>query len=289
MRYVKMLSVIVIMLAACSQRDFDDRPVITTSILPQKFIVERIAGEQFRINVLVPPGANHETYEPTPVQMQDVAKSLIYFRIGFLDFERTILQDISRGSDNLLVIDTAEGMDMLAAEIVDHGDHVHLYGVDPHIWLSPPAVRVQADNITGALIEADPGNRDYYLDNYSRFVAELDHLHESFTEKFSDVKRRTFLIFHPALGYFARDYNLIQISIEEEGKNPSAANMKRIVDLARKEDLRDVLIQMEFERESARAVARELGGEVVEINPLAENWLETMKDIAGKLFTILNK
>lgn len=280
---------ILIQLSCSGPVQKDTEPSVMVSILPQKYLVERITGDNFRVNVLVPPGASAETYEPTPRQMQDVANSVIYFRIGYMEFENTVIRNLQRQNSRLNFVNTAAGVDLIASEIVEHGDHFHLSGVDPHIWLSIPAVKIQLDNILDAIIEADPENSRVYQDNYNIFVKELDELHATITEKLSDIKRRTFLIFHPALGYFARDYDLNQVSIEEEGKNPTAANMRKIVDIAREEGLRDVFIQMEFERDNATAIARELGGNVVEIDPLSENWLENMKLITEKLHEVLNK
>jgi zinc transport system substrate-binding protein len=266
----------------------DSRQTIMVSILPQKYLAERITGDRFRIEVLVPPGASAETYEPTPRQIQDVANSKLYFGIGYMEFENTIVRNLRAQNTGVRFINTAEGVDLIAAEIVDHGDHAHLFGVDPHIWLSVSEVKVQVENMLEAVIDADPGNSSYYRENFLEFSRELDELHAGFINKFSDVKRRTFLIFHPALGYFSRDYDLNQVSIEDEGKSPTAANMRRVVDIARSEGIKDVLIQMEFERESARAVARELGGDIVRIDPLAENWMENISAIAETLYEILN-
>jgi zinc transport system substrate-binding protein len=282
--------IFLILLSACNGTvQKDEQPVITVSILPQKYLVERIAGSNFRINVLVPPGSSAETYEPTPLQMQDISKSALYFRIGYMEFENTLIRNIQAQNKGVNFVNTADGIELIAADIVDHGDHVHMYGVDPHVWLSIPEVKIQLKNITGALIGIDPENADYYNNNYNLFTDELTELHNTLLEKFSSSKRKTFLIFHPALGYFARDYGLSQISIEMDGKSPTAANMKRVIDLARKEDINDVFIQMEFERESALAVSRELGGKVIEINPLAENWLTNFKDMSDVIYQTMNK
>jgi zinc transport system substrate-binding protein len=283
------LTGLIFLLAACSERVQDDRPVISVSILPQKYMVERIAGDNFRVNVLVPPGASPETYEPSPGQMMDVANSVAYLRIGYIDFERTILTSIMSQNRSLLAVNTADGMDMIASDIVDHGDHVHLYGVDPHIWVSVPGAKSQSLIIAETLAGIDPDNRDLYFDNFNSFAAELDELHESFSEMFSRSKRKSFLVFHPALGYFARDYGLQQIAVEQDGKSPTAANMRSIVNQARQEGIRDIFIQMEFERESALAVARELGGEVIEIQPLSADWPGAIKDLADKMHKVLNR
>ncbi len=281
---------LILLLAACGEGvQKRDKPVVTVSILPQKYFVEKIAGDRFDINVLVPPGAEPETYEPTPRQMQEVANSLVYFRIGYIEFERTFLRNLRTAGNGPLVVNTADGMDLIAADIVDHGDHVHLYGVDPHIWLTAPGVKIQAGNMLEALVEADPDNAPFYTENYNSFAGELDWLHAELTDKFSDLGRRTFIVFHPALGYFARDYDLTQISIEEEGKNPTVANMRKVVDIARQEGISNVFIQMEFERENARAVARELGGDVIELRPLSANWSANMREMADKIYEVLKE
>ncbi len=280
----------IFLLAACAGGHLEqDKPVITVSILPQKYFVEKLAGDRFNVNVLVPPGAEPETYEPTPRQMQQVANSLVYFRVGYIEFERTILRGLSSGENGPVVVNTSDGMDLIAAEIVDHGDHVHLYGVDPHIWLTAPGVKIQAANMLEAFIKTDPGKAEFYTENYERFANELDRLHEELNAKLSGVGKRTFIVFHPALGYFARDYNLRQVSIEEEGKSPTAASMRKIVDLAKQEGIKDIFIQKEFERDNARAVARELGGNVIELEPLSADWSENMREMAGKLYEVLNR
>ncbi|TVR73077.1 MAG: zinc ABC transporter substrate-binding protein [Marinilabiliales bacterium] len=281
---------LILLLAACGGGMQErDKPVITVSIVPQKYFVERIAGDRFDINILVPPGAEPETYEPTPRQMQEVANSLVYFRIGYIEFERTVLRNLGTAGNGPLVVNTAYGMDLIAADIVDHGDHVHLYGVDPHIWLTAPGVKIQAGNMLDALVEADPDNAPLYNENYNNFALELDRLHAELTGKLNGLSRRTFIVFHPALGYFARDYDLTQISIEEEGKNPTVANMRKVVDIARQEGISDVFIQMEFERENARAVARELGGDVIELKPLSANWSANMREMADKIYEVLKE
>lgn len=291
MKTLQFLSIIaIILLAACSEtKPKDERPTITVSILPQKYFTERITGNNFKVNVLVPFGSSPETFEPTPRQMQDLSNSLLYFRVGYIEFETTILTNIQKQNIDLQFVNTAEGMDLIAADIVDHGDHVHLHGVDPHTWLTIPGIKVQIKNMLDAIINIDPENKDYYLDNYNKFNEELDQLHNELSEKFSNVRKRTFIVFHPAMAYFARDYGLTQISIEQEGKNPTAANMRKIIDISRQAGIRDVFIQMEFERDNALAIARELDGGVIEINPLSEDWMENMKKMADLLLDVLNK
>lgn len=287
---ITLLIFFIILLYSCSDSARnDDRQVISVSILPQKYLVEQIAGNKFRINVMVPGGSSPETYEPTPRQIQDAANSVLYLRIGYIEFEGTLLKNMQSQNTRLKFVNTSDGIDLIASEIVNHGDHVHLYGVDPHTWLSVSGVRVQASNILNAIVEADPGNKELYYTNYNNLLLELESIEQFLNDKLSGTKRSSFLVFHPALGYLARDYDLTQLSIEQDGKSPTVANLREVIDVARQEGLKDVLIQMEFERDNALTVARELGGEVILIDPLDENWPGSMKLIGETLNLILNK
>ncbi len=279
-----------IFLTGCSQGEMsDEKPVLTVSILPQKYFAEQIAGDNFKVNVLVPSGSGPETYEPTPRQIRDAANSKAVFITGHLLFEQTMIKNLKSRDEAVLFVDTSEGVDLIADDIVDHGDHVHIHGVDPHIWVSLREAKTQVETIAETIISVDPENEEIYRKNLRNLISGIEDLDERLTEKFRSAPKSSFLIYHPALSYFARDYGLTQISIEYAGKSPTPAHMKKTIDLAREKGLRDVIIQKEFERSSAKTVASELGGDVIEIDPLAENWLENMAEIGKKILKALNR
>ncbi len=251
--------------------------------MPQKTILSRISGDKFTINVLIPEEGNHETYEPTAQQMVETGKSVAYFELGYLDFEVNWLSKLTRNYPKMQIFDTSEDLELIQGEEEIHGDHVHHGGIDPHIWLSVKAVKVQAANMLKGLIALDAPNSAYYEGNYTQFSAELDSLDQQIKEIIETSGTREFMIFHPSLGYFARDYQLNQIPIELEGKEPSPAYMKHLIDLARERHIRAIFVSSQFNTQSALTIAGQLGAEIVEFNPVDPNWEENMLYIANKI------
>ncbi|HSW67144.1 MAG TPA: zinc ABC transporter substrate-binding protein, partial [Bacteroidales bacterium] len=226
------LSAILIVAAACKQVG-SDKPVITVSIPPQKYFVERIAGDHFSVSIISPPGSNHETYEPTPRQVMSTSKSKLFVMNGYLMFEEYLINRI-QGSHECRILDLSQNVDLIVGDVVDHGDHVHLYGVDPHFWLSLVEVRKQLPALLEALCELAPDKCNQFRDNYTAFMAEIDSIDHVIREGFKAASTNKFLIYHPALAYFARDYGLEQIALEQDGKEPTASHIRKIIDIARK-------------------------------------------------------
>jgi len=267
-------------LMACQSGKIEKKAnLISVSILPQKYFVERIAGNDFQINVLIPPGASPATYEPTPMQMKDVAKSVAYFRIGHIPFEQAWLKNLTEGAGDIKVADLSEGIELIRGREVKHGDHFHEGGIDPHIWTSLKSVKIIAANLFRELVLMMPGKKAGYEKNYLAFISELNELDQSATEAFANKKGKSFMIFHPALSYLARDYGLNQISVELDGKEPSPAHMKHLVEQAKQLQIRQIFVQKQFNAENAKTIASEVDGEVVPIDPLNEDWLKEMNRI----------
>jgi zinc transport system substrate-binding protein len=274
------------LLTGCVPVQKNEKAVITVSILPHKYFVERIASDNFEINVITPPGISPETYEPTPKQMRTLAGSVLYFANGYLMFEDLLAQKTKKEVTGKTV-DLSRGIDFIAGDIVDHGDHVHLFGIDPHYWLSPNEAKIQARNMLDAILAVDPENSNFYEMNFEDFMNDIDALDTYITKLLSETKTRTFLIYHPAFAYLARQYELEQVALEMDGKEPTVTHIKNIVDLARREGINTVLVQSQFNRASAEAVAKEIGGTVEFLDPLPENWLENMYAIAHTLQKVL--
>ncbi|WP_372752733.1 metal ABC transporter solute-binding protein, Zn/Mn family [Labilibaculum sp.] len=252
--------------------------LISVSILPEKYFVERIAGDDFKVNVLIPPGASPATYEPTPMQMRDVAKSTAYLKIGYIPFEKVWLNNLVEGAGDIKIFDLSEGIELIQGK-EKHGDHFHEGGIDPHIWSSLKSAKILSANLLQALISMAPDKKNLYEKNYQKFMSEIDSLNQSAESAFFKKKGMSFMIFHPALSYFARDYGLRQITVELEGKDPSPTHMKNLVEEAKERGIRKVFVQKEFNVENARVIVAEIKGEVVSIDPLSENWLSEMKRI----------
>lgn len=258
------------------------KDVVTVSILPQRTFVEKIAGNDFKINLLIPPGSSPAAYSLLPSQLKDIAQSAIWFRIGYIGFEHSWKDKIAQANANMKVVNIAEGMDLIADKIEQHGDHFHIDGVDPHVWLSPVLAKQMGERILDELIALKPEKTAEYKANYLAFVKECDALHVELSNKLKDYKGRKFIVFHPSLSYYARDYGLEQFSLESGGKEPTPQHLRKVVDLANKENIKTIYIQSEFDREHARVFANEIGGNIIQVSPLNPDWaqnLRTMTDI----------
>lgn len=279
------LGILTVILDSCRNTlpDNDKEKVITVTILPQQYVLSKIAGDKFRINVLIPEDANHETYEPTARQMVETGKSMAYFKVGHLDVEKSWLGRIGESNPGMKIYDTSEGFDLIRGEAHMHGDHVHEGGIDPHTWLSVSGLKAQADNILKELTEIDPENAGFYKSNHTHFAASLDSLDREIRSILDSAGTESFMIYHPSLGYFARDYNLTQIAIEQEGKEPSPAYMKELIDLARQKKINTIFISSQFNKQSAVTIAEQINAKVEEFNPSSPDWSKNMGSIARKI------
>lgn len=259
------------------------KKVITVSILPEKTFIEKIAGDEFEVNVLIPPGASPAAYTLLPSQLKDISKSVVWFRIGYIGFEYSWKDKIEQANTNMQVVDLSEGLDLIAEEKEQHGDHVHMGGVDPHIWLSPVLVKQMAERITEVLTKLNPDKGLDYKVNYLKFVKEIDQLNIQIKNSLKKFEGRKVIVFHPSLSYYARDYGLVQYSLEPGGKETTPQHMAKIVDIANAENIKVIYIQSEFDREHARVFAEEISGKVIQVSPLAPAWAENLLEITNIL------
>ncbi len=279
-----------ITLGACSTAKIPESGKIgvTVSILPQKYFVERIGGDLVEVNVMVGPGMDPHTYEPQPAQMESLATSQLYFSIG-VEFEDAWLAKFKDTNPELKFIDVSSNIEkipMTAEEHHEEGEHEE-GEMDPHIWLSPANVRIIAQTMAAALSEVDPQNSTIYQNNLNDFLMDIDTLDEEIRTSLDPLTSRKFITFHPAWGYFARDYDLEQISIEVGGNEPSAAEMADLINTAKADSIHIIFAQPEFNTKAAETIAAEIDGRVIFISPLAENWLENMKIITQSFASAL--
>ena len=271
---------------------------VTVSIAPQQYFVSRIAGDDVRVNVMVEPGASPATYEPKPEQLAALSQSAAYFSIG-VPFENIWLDRIADANPDMRIVDTTEGIERVPIEAHTHegegeeeheDEHDHAEGApDPHIWLSPSLVKIQARTIAEALIDLDPERQSTYQENLTAFLADIEALEATIEETLSGVENRKFLVFHPSWGYFAEDFGLEQIAIEVGGQEPSARELAALITLAQEEQIRVVFAQPEFSTEDASTIAEEIEGEVIMVSPLAVDWLDNMSKVADTFAAALNR
>jgi zinc transport system substrate-binding protein len=271
----------------------NNRLPVFVSIEPQKYFVSQIGRDLVDVQVMVQSGANPHTYEPKPLQMAALSKAKIYFSIG-VTFENIWLNKISSTNPHLIIVHTDEKIQKIPMLTHHHHDdnghihredhnHSHDSNLDPHIWLSPPLVKIQALNIVNALQQADPVNSAKYEANYKDFIAQIDLLHIELESIFSEKEGTPFMVFHPSWGYFAQAYGLKQVPIEVEGKDPKPAQLIEIIQYAKEHDIKVIFVQPQFSTRSAQMIAKEIGGQVVSIDPLALNWAENLRQV-GSIF-----
>lgn len=276
-----------VFLGCSSQNTKEQNPkrTVSVSILPQKYIIDRLSDSTIEVNVMVPPGTSPEMYEPSPVQMKGISNSVIYFAIGPLEFESTILPRIKELNPNIQFVDLSKGINLIEGhkhrEIMGEDEHHTNY--DPHIWTSTTEFKQMASRTCKELTILFPEKKQQLEANLVKLVTEISALDSRVKRVVSNAATNKFLIYHPALSYFSSEYGLTQIAIEADGKNPSAQQLAELVRLAKSEKLNSIFIQSQFDSRNAEILANEIGGEVVSIDPLGYDWLGNMYDLTDKL------
>lgn len=274
-----------ICLIGCTNKAKQDKMIITVTIEPHRFFVEQIAGDKFSVVSMVPKGSSPESYDPTPAQLVSLGNSKAYFRIGYIGFEQTWFDRLKENAPNMIVFDSSTGVKLISDTHHHNHDAGHQHnssGIDPHIWNSTVNAQIIVDNTCKALCSLDKNNKDYYLMRCADFKRKINTLDDTLKIILKDADK-AFMIYHPALAYFARDYGLHQICIEEGGKEPSPAHLKELIQTCKKEGVRVIFVQQEFDMSNAELVAKETGSRIVRINPLSYDWEGEMIRIAQAL------
>jgi len=280
---IAIVFITIFMTNGCKIKSVNETPeVITVSILPQKFFIDQLTGGSVKVNVMLPPGAGHATYAPTAQQLQNMSQSRLYVSMGHLGYEQTWLKRLTELSPNMAILNLSDSLNLINSS-EKHNDHTHNDGIDPHIWMSPKVVAIFMPRLKAALLSNFPMLTDTIEKNYTLFMTKLNNLNQRTDTLVSLLPQKKFLIFHPALTYLARDYGLTQISIEEDGKEPSPAFLADLIQKAKKEKIPVIFIQKEYDIRNAQLIGREANIQIEQINPLAYNWLEEMERITGSL------
>ena len=251
-----------------------EKPAVTVTISPYKYFVDQIAQGKVDVNVMVSNGNNPETYEPYAQQMMELSKSALYLKVGSIGFEQTWMKKLQDNAPDMKVIDTSVGIKPAKTP----GGNI-----DPHVWMSCSNARIIASNILKALSELEPKNKAFFEKNYQSLLSIIDKRDSTIKESFKkdpDLVRK-FVIYHPILTYFARDYQLEQLAIEEEGREPSAAQLKSLIERARKEKIKFCLIQAEFANRNTTTFINESHTKPMDINPLQGDWNWAMQEAAA--------
>ncbi|MDR0989495.1 MAG: zinc ABC transporter substrate-binding protein [Prevotellaceae bacterium] len=260
-------------------------PLLTVTVEPLRYFTQAIAGNRFHVVSMVPKGSSPETYDPTPRQLVEVSRSSAYLRIGHIGFEQVWMERIAQNAPRLRFFDTSKGIDLIRGEGHRHRDGTrHAGGVEPHVWNSPRNAAVIATNIFSALCTLDTLHTAEYRRRCDSLLVHIRQTDSLLRRRLSSPRAdRAFMIYHPALSYFARDYGLRQLSIEEGGKEPAPAHLAQLIETARRERVRVIFIQPEFDRRHAELIARQTGTRVVDIHPLSYRWSDELLRTAEAL------
>ncbi len=282
------LCILTLVAAGCGGfADDDGAPTVFVSVPPQAYLAERIAGDHARVRVLLPPGANHETYSPRPSEIRGLSRAALYVRTG-LPFEEAAWSHIQETNPGMKIIDGREGVElryMSAGEAHNHGhDHGHNHGAgapDPHIWLAPENMMAQARQIRDALRELMPERAVEFETNANSLLAELEALDNELAETLAPCEGETFWVYHPAWGYFADAYGLKQQAVEQEGKEPGVHSVSQLVQQARADGVRRIFVEKQYSTARVEVIADEIGAEVIALDPLAQDYPDNLRHVAG--------
>lgn len=301
-----LICLIIIILSSCASQDIDtdNKPTLAVSIVPQEAFVKAVAGDLVDVVTMIPSGYSPANYQPTPQQMTGLSKAQLYFSIGVATEESNILPKLESLNQSVKVISLAdkvgevyphlyyEGHDEYSEEHDDElqeGQEKHNHeGMDSHIWLSPKRVKIMIEVIRDELIKIDSNNEKVYAKNAEDYLQKLDKVDEEIKEALKDLSFRSFIIYHPSFAYFADDYGLNMVTIEEEGKQATAKRLEQVIDFAKKENIKVVFYQEEFDSHQAETIAQEIDGVTVKVAPLAADYIANLKLISEKFNEVLD-
>lgn len=263
------------------EKENSQPPLVLVTVAPHKYLVERIAGKTVRVKTIVPSTANVHTFEPSPKQMMELAEADLWFRIGEF-FEKHLEQALQSHRPSLRVVDLRQGLDLIYSDQLHGSCCRHGDGMDLHFWLSPRQLKIQATTVANQLIARYPEHEAAYRKALEEHLKELDRLDRELRLTLTPVRGHTFLVVHPAYGYFCRDYKLRQLSVEIEGKDPAPQQLTKLLQQAQKLQLKTVFLQAQYSPKVAELVKAQLGeGAKVEmLDPYAEDYMNNMRAIA---------
>jgi len=296
------IGLLTVFLTGCINETSTDRIGVLVTIVPQIEMVESIGGEYVEVTIMVPAGQDPHTYELTPEQMGKIAQANAYFKVGSgVEFELLHMDTILEQNPDLKVFDCSQNINIISYD-EHYGAETHQEeyepkkeekheheGTDPHIWTSPVNFKKMAEIVYNGLVEMDPTHQEEYYSNYQAYILKLDNLHTNVSNKLQPYAGKSFMVFHPAWGYFGDTYNLKMIAIEYQGNEPQPAAIAEIIKQAQDENITVIFVSPQFSITSAQTIADEIGGSVVFANPLMTDYEETITKLSDDMLKGLEK
>jgi zinc transport system substrate-binding protein len=272
LRFVFLLSMVVFALnLSCGGEKIESgRMNVVVSILPLADFAKQIGQDKIEVTVMVPPGASPHTYEPKPVQLIAVSKARMFIAAGSgVEFELAWIDKLCQINSKMMVLNSSEGLVLVEK--------------DPHVWLSPVNAKKMVENICDGLVKIDPTNQEYYTDNKENYLKQLDDLDEYIKGELDGLSNRTFFVYHPAWSYLSRDYHLEQVPVEKEGKEPTAEEIRMVVEKAKELGNKTIFVSPQVTTKGAEVVAAEIGGSVEFLDPLPGSYISDMRVVSDLL------
>lgn len=281
---------IIFFLFLCSTILLAQKPLsVITTIEPLAFLIEKIGGDKVSVSVMIPSHGNPHTYEPLPSQLKDLSQADLYVQVGSgIEFELSWLDKLLSMNKKMALCNAGKNIALIPLqerkfdhEKINKDDHDHDHeGNDPHIWMSPKNVIVMTKNILDSLIAIDPGNEDFYTRNADQLIKQLTALIQEISSELSTLTYRTILVFHPAWGYFAKDFSLMQLAVESYGKEPTPKQLTEIIKETKEKNIKIIFASPQFSQKSANVIAQEIKGQVLLIDPLEKDYINNLKKAA---------
>ncbi|EAI4429250.1 zinc ABC transporter substrate-binding protein [Campylobacter lari] len=269
------------------------KPIISVSIPPQAFFVKKIAQDSVETNILIPPNSDEHNFDFKPQALKKLEQSKIYF-LADLELEKMLEEKFKSTLKNVKIVNINEGVSLLEEEQehahekhVHHHHEEHSHAKDPHVWLDPILVKKLAQNITKALSETFPENKTFYENNLQAFEKELDAIDLTIKNKLKNIKKNEFIVYHPSWAYLAKRYNLKQIPVEIDGKEPKTKDLQKLIKTAKEKNIHIIFTQPGFPESAAKTLAKELDAKIISINHLAKNWDEELLKSVNTLSSAL--
>lgn len=284
---ISVLVLLSVILVGCStdRKGNNEKQVLSVTIEPQKYFLEQLVGDKYTVNSLVPAGANPETFDPVPSQLISVSKSKIFFTLGSLSIENVLVEKIKENNPNILFVNCSDNISLIEDDSHHNCDASSPHhGGDPHIWSSPSTAKIIIRNMYDSLLSFDEENRSYYENRYNKLIRVVDSTDMEIKNHLEKVLHKDFIIYHPALSYYAQEYGLKQYVIEQDGKNPTPKQLANLIDAAKEKQIEVVFVQQEYDTKNAETIAKAINARIVPINLLNYHWSDEMINIA-KAFT----
>ncbi|MEJ5283617.1 MAG: zinc ABC transporter substrate-binding protein [Brevinematales bacterium] len=267
---------------------FAEKPIVLVSILPQQEFVEKIAKDKVIVKAIVEKGASPHNYEPTPKQLLYISKARIWLAIG-IDFEKALISKVKSLYPNVRIVEITNGVKYRTLEEHHHEDEKEEHStLDPHIWLGYEQVKTILSNTLINLKQISPENEEFFEKNYKEYLNEIDITFKEMKQKMKPLEGKTIFVYHPAFGYFFDNFGITQRAFEVRGKEPTQKEILSLIKEAKKENAKVIFVQKQFSKNAAKIIAKEIGGKVIEIDPLEKKWLENIKYM-GNIIIEANK